>query len=269
MRLRYLAALAAVLCLASCSSTKDNTLAYFRNIENSKNGEMPAVQGDYALRIQPDDELVITVSSSVPEATAIYNMPLSNPARRSSLTTTGQPAQQTYIVDANGDIAFPVLGRLHVADKTTAQLTSEITTEISKDVRDPYVRVELLSYGVAVMGEVKSPHRVGVTKQRYTLLDALADCGDLTEFARRDNVLVIRQENGKTTYHHLDLSDTAIFSSPYFYLQQNDVVYVTPNTIKVDNSKYNQNNAYKLSVTSTIVSAVSIIASLVIALTVK
>ena len=104
MKISHLAAIAAVVLLSSCSTTKDNTLAYFRNIENSKSGEMPSTLADYAVRIQPDDELVITVTSTVPEATAIYNLPLSNPARLSELTYTSQPKQQTYVVDGTGNI---------------------------------------------------------------------------------------------------------------------------------------------------------------------
>jgi len=182
---------------------------------------------------------------------------------------TSTPQQQTYVVDANGNIIFPVLGKLQVAGKTTAEVASMITNQVSSQVKDPYVRVQLATFAVNVMGEVKEPKRVNVTGKRFSLLDALASCGDLTEYAERDNVLVIRNENGKRTYHRLNLADSQVFSDPYFYLQQNDVVYVTPNAIRVDNSKYNQNNSYKLTVISTIVSAASVVASLVIALAVK
>jgi polysaccharide export outer membrane protein len=98
------------------------------------------------------------------------------------------------------------------------------------------------------------------------VLDALTAAGDLTEYGERTNVLIIREENGKRTAHRLDLTSSDVLTSPYFYLQQNDYVYVTPNKIRQDNSKYNQNNAFKLSVTSTIVSGCSVIASLIIAL---
>ena len=108
-----------------------------------------------------------------------------------------------------------------------------------------------------------------VGKERFSVLDALAAAGDLTEYGKRDNVLVIRTENGKSTYHRLNLTDGSIYASPYFYLQQNDVVYVEPNDIKIDNSKYNQFSAFKLSQLSTIVSLASVVASLVIALSVK
>ena len=138
---------------------------------------------------------------------------------------------------------------------------------IAQDVKDPYVRVELINFSVDVMGEVRTPQRVIAERQNFTVLDALAACNDLTEYGKRDRVFVIRNENGERTYHRLDLTSSEVFSSPYFYLKQNDVVYVEPNQIRIDNSKYNQNNAFKLSVISTIVSGVSVIASLIIALT--
>ena len=104
---------------------------------------------------------------------------------------------------------------------------------------------------------------------RITILDALAKAGDLTEYGERSNVLIIREENGQRTYAHVDLNSSDLLTSPYYYLQQNDYIYVSPNKIKQANSKYNTNNSYKLSVTSTIVSACSVIASLIIALAVK
>ena len=166
-------------------------------------------------------------------------------------------------------IIMPVIGKLNVAGKTTREIEQMIVSRVSPTVKDPFVRVELTGFFVNVMGEVKNPHRVYVNSERFTLLDALSAAGDLTEFGERGKVLVIREENGQQVYHRLDLADSNVFSSPYFYLRQNDVVYVEPNQIRIDNSKYNQNNAYKLTVISTIVSAASVIASLIIAVAVK
>lgn len=164
---------------------------------------------------------------------------------------------------------MPVIGHVNVAGKTTREIEQMISSKVSQTVKDPFVRVELLGFYVNVMGEVKNPHRIYVNSERFTLLDALSAAGDLTEYGERSNVMIIRDENGQQTYHRLNLADSSIFSSPYFYLQQNDVVYVEPNQIRIDNSKYNQNNSYKLTVISTIVSAASVIASLIIALTIK
>ena len=162
-----------------------------------------------------------------------------------------------------------MLGKLHVAGYTVEGLADEITKMVSKDVSDPIVRVELMNFKVNVLGEVRSPGAKHCNTRRVTILDALSMAGDMTSYGRRDNIAVIREVDGKRELHRLDLNKSDVFTSPYFYLQQNDIVYVEPNKIIQDNSKYNQNNAYKLSVTSTVVSAASVIASLVIALTVK
>ncbi|MBP5560255.1 MAG: polysaccharide biosynthesis/export family protein [Muribaculaceae bacterium] len=256
------------LAMASCSTTRDNHLTYFNNLPGN-DGTVPLASNEYAIKLQPDDELLITISSSVPAATAIYNAPASNSQSRNQLSLSAEPKQQTYIVDPSGNIELPVIGRMNVKGMTTNQLAETLRQRVARDVKDPYVTVKLVGFYVNVMGEVKEPSRVKVNGERLTLLEALAAAGDLTEYAERNNVLVLREENGATAYHRLDLSDSRTLSSPYFYLQQNDVVYVSPNTIREDNSKYNTNNAYKLSLTSTIVSAASVIASLIIALVVK
>ncbi|MDE5750479.1 MAG: SLBB domain-containing protein, partial [Duncaniella sp.] len=132
------------------------------------------------------------------------------------------------------------------------------------------VTVNLMNFTVNVAGEVKEPGRIHVDGNRITILDALTAAGDLTEFGERSRVLVIREQpDGTRQFAHLDLNSSKIVESPYYYLQQNDYVYVEPNKIRQQNSKYNQNSAFKLQVVSTIVSVASVIASLVIALAVK
>lgn len=262
-----LAAISALmLTLGSCSSSK-TALPYFTDIKDVKEGTLPL--DDYMPKIQPDDELYISVSSEVPEATAIYNVPAMNAASRDKLTQTTSPRMITYVVDKSGDITFPVLGRLHVAGLTVEQLTDELVKKISADVSNPIVSVRLVNFNVVVAGEVKQPQTIRVDRNRISILDALAAAGDLTEYGERSNVLVIREENGERKFAHLDLNSSDVLTSPYYYLQQNDYVYVSPNKVRQSNSKYNTNNSFKLQVTSTIVSAASVIASLVIALTVK
>lgn len=240
---------------------------YFEDISESDSGEYP--QGDYSVKIVPDDELLITVTSMEPGATAMYNLPLANPATRSEIMMQTQPQQQTYRVDKAGNIDFPVLGKLHVEGMTTQEITDDIASRISSEVADPVVRVELVNFRINVLGEVVNPRSFRIERERYSVIDALADAGGLTPYGERTKVLLIREDNGKRVWHHLNLNDSKLMESPYFYLQQNDVLIVQPNKIRQDNAKYNQNNAYKLSVISTVVSACSIIASLVIALVVK
>ena len=270
MKLRNILWCCAVLLMcASCGSTKEvPTLAYFQNLKDSV-GKLPDNVSNYKIKIQPDDELIITITSTLPEATAMYNLPLGNPSLKGNINATQSPRIQTHIVDRNGMIQLPVLGEIQAAGLSTKELEAVIKNRVSEHVKDPFVRVEMINFTVNVMGEVKAPQRMVVGKERFSVLDALAAAGDLTEYGKRDNVLVIRTENGKSTYHRLNLTDGSIYASPYFYLQQNDVVYVEPNDIKIDNSKYNQFSAFKLSQVSTIVSLASVIASLVIALCVK
>ncbi|MDE6854738.1 MAG: polysaccharide biosynthesis/export family protein [Muribaculaceae bacterium] len=250
--------------LASCSSSK-TLLPYFTDLEESATGTLPVM--DYLPTVQPDDELLISVSSPVPEAAVQYNLPFTNPASRDAMTTATTPRYQTYVVDSKGDIVMPILGTIHVGGLNVEQIKDMLTQKLSSDINDPLVQVTLINFYVSVAGEVKSPQRIKVTDNRMSVLDALSAAGDLTEYGERRNVIVIREENGKRTYAHLDLNSSDVLTSPYYYVRQNDYIYVAPNSIRQANSKYNQNNAFKLSVVSTIVSGVSVIASLIIALT--
>lgn len=253
--------------LTACNAPK-SSLTYFEDLSGTQSGTLPST--DYEIKLRPDDELLITVTSLVPEATAEYNLPLSNPATQNNIMTPSQGKQQTYIVDKSGDIKFPGIGMLHVDGMTTSQLASLLVKKISAQVEDPYVKVVLVNFRINVMGEVNRPGSINVNRERYSILDALADAGDLTQYGERDNILLVREENdGTKTFHHLNLNDSELLSSPYFYLQQNDVVCVNPNKIRKDNSKYNQNNAFKLSVVSAVTGACSVIASLIIALVIR
>lgn len=267
MRLKsILLAAAATFMLASCSTNKRSPLPYFMDVDGVEQG-LPL--GSYTVKIEPSDELYITINSIDPNATAAYNLPASNPAVASNLDVYTNPRQQTYIVDSKGYIEMPILGKVRVEGLTVEELTSKLENMVSHDVKDPVVRVELMNFKINIAGEVNRPGTQNISRARYSILDAISQAGDLTIYGERDNVLVVREENGKRFYERINLNSADAMNSPFFYLKQNDFVYVTPNKIRQDNSKYNQNNAFKLSVISTIVSASSVIASLVIALTIK
>ncbi len=254
--------------LSSCAS-KRSTLPYFQDLD-AASLSVPVSPDQYEPKIEPSDELIITVTSRYPDLTLRYNLPLQNPAlARDGFVAVGNVQQATYIVSPEGDIVMPVIGKIHVAGMTTDALAELVTKEVEKDVEQPTVIVRLVNFAVDVAGEVAKPGRYISKGQRLSLLDALSEAGDLTPYGERSNVLVVREENGRRTAHVLDLTSADVLSSPYFYLKQNDYVYVTPNKIRTDNARYNQNNAFKLSVISTIVSGASVIASLVIALAVK
>lgn len=257
---------AMALVLASCNTNK-TALPYFTDIADLESGTLPVM--DYMPQIQPDDELVISVTSPNPETTAIYNIPFANPALRSTIVVPTSATQQTYIVSMKGDIDFPVLGKIHVAGMNVEQVADYISDKIHKDVADATVTVVLSNFTVNVGGEVNRPSKIRVSTNRYSILDAITEAGDLTPYGERSNVLIVREENGERKFGRINLNSSDALSSPYYYLKQNDYIYVEPNETRQSNSKYDNNNAYKLQVTSTIVSGASVIASLIIALTVK
>lgn len=257
---------AVFLMLASCHSNRD--MVYFQNIDD-KPEVLESLHKEYAVRVKPADQLLITVRSEVPEATAMYNLPQSAYAESGDVDVATQGKLLPYIVDSEGYINMPVVGKLKVEGLTTSEVSALITEQVSKDVHNPYVRVEMATFRVNVIGEVMEPGAMEVKTERYSILDALSDAGDLTQYGRRDNVLLIREENGNRTYHRLDLTSADLLTSPYYYLQQNDVVYVEPNDVRKSNSEYDQNKSYKVQVISTVVSAISVITSLIIALAVK
>lgn len=278
---RFLAIIITGIIFVGCHTTRD--LAYFEDISASSEGNIKV--SDYEIKIVPEDELLITVSSEIPEATKQFNISPFNPVSRTDLqqmagstqsiisenaNTTGSSRVPTYIVNKEGNIDFPVLGNIHVEGMTIHQLADYIKEHVSNTVKNPRVNVSLINFKVNVLGEVKSPHTIYVTTEKFSILDAIAQCGDLSDYGKRDNIMIIREEkDGTRSYKRVNLRDSNLFSSPYFYLKQNDIVYVEPNNIKQDNSKYNTNNSYKLSAISTVVGTASVIASLVIALTVK
>lgn len=279
MKLRHLISslILASIVATGCSSRK-TTLPYFTNLEQE--GAMPI--GDFTVKIMPDDELLINVSAADPEAVEDYTVPYQHPrlrdinasaqaTRESTIISTRKSnlSLQPYVVNTEGFINFPVLGKIHVSGMTLEGLAQYLTEKISEKVVDPIVTVELINFHVNVIGEVNKPGAQLVNRERFSVLDAIAGAGDLTAYGERNNVLLIREEDGQRVTHRLDLNDAATLDSPYFFLKQNDVIYVEPNKVKQANSKVDADRQYRLSMTSVIVSAASVIASLAIALLVK
>lgn len=265
------------LALSSCSARK-TVLQYFTDLPAE--GSIPA--GDFTLKIVPDDELIINVSALDPEAVEDYAIPYQRSSTRDFNTPLGEQMESelrqrrsnalsydTYRVNKEGFITFPVIGKIHVAGMTLDGLAEYLTEKISEKVNDPIVTVELVNFHVSIMGDVQKPGIQLITRERVSILDAIANAGDLTAYGERKRVLLIREEDGQRLYHYLNLNDKDLLSSPYFYLKQNDVIYVEPNAIKSANVSTDQERQFKLSMTSVIVSAASVIASLAIALLVK
>ena len=265
MKINVLSAIVLLLVVSSCSTSKT---AYFENLDiEEMSGKMDV--GNYELRIAPDDMLSITVSSVVPDAAAPYNLPAVSYSEPGKQELTIVPNLQVYTVDKNGYIYFPIVGRIRAEGMTRNELSKFIEDKIRPELKDPFVLVQFMNFKVVVLGEVKTQGQISVQTERMSIHDAIGAAGDLTIYGERKNVLLMREENGKRIFHRFDLTDQSLFESPYFYLRQNDVVYVMPNKAQRNNSNYNQLAQYRISVVSTVVSAISVLASLAIALFIK
>ena len=233
-------ALGALLTMASCTGSKD--VPYFQNIEEIS---LAGSKGLYEAKIMPKDELTITVSTTDPTAAAPFNLAVSaTMGVGGQLNSTGNVSASSmlkYLVDNNGMINFPVIGRIHVAGLTKPQCEDLITEKIRPylaKTEHPIVTVRMSSYRIVVLGEVGKSAVIPVTTEKMSVVEAVAQAGDLGIYGLRDNILLIREDaTGEKSYHRLNLTDANIFNSPYYYLQQNDIIYVQPNSVKAKNSQ--------------------------------
>ncbi|WP_295127601.1 polysaccharide biosynthesis/export family protein [uncultured Chitinophaga sp.] len=220
-----------LLIFSSCVSTKN--AVYFNNLNDTS---LNAAFANYEPVVQKNDILQINVNSANPEETIIYNVP-------NSAGATGTPAAGIassapaagFLVDQQGNIQYPMLGEIKAEGLTKKQLTEKLKNELTdkKLLVDPVVSIRFVNYRVTLLGEVAKPTVVNVTNEKITILEAIGMAGDITIYGKKDNILVIRETGGKQVVKRLNLNDASIFTSPYYYLQSNDIVYVEPNKSKV------------------------------------
>ena len=225
--------------LTGCGSSK-NTI-YFQDIEQQ--GQTEPLFENYSVKIHQDDLLAIMVNSVDPEVSLPFNMPVVS--YQIGRTATNQQNLLGYLVDKQGFIDFPILGKLMVEGMTRQELVDHIKglLETENYIKDPIVSVQFLNFKVSVLGEVARPGSFTISGDRVTLLEALSLAGDMSIYGRRDRVLVIREFNGERQMRYLDLRNKELFNTPYYYLQQNDIVYVEPNKRRAQQSGINQNNS--------------------------
>ena len=251
-----------VLLLDACSSAKQ--VAYFQNIDSTS---LTASKGLYDARIMPKDLLTITVVTSDPSTSKPFNLSVQNTLGTDGRlgSTTGSLLQ--YLVNNDGDIDFPVVGTVHVAGLTKDQCEDLIKSKVKPylaESENPVVTVSMSSYRVTVAGEVTSPKVVPVSTEKMSVLEALAQAGDLTIYGRRDNVLLIRENaDGQKEAHRLNLNDANIINSPYYYVQQNDYIYVEPNSVKAKNSAIGQSTTLWFSFVSILTSVAALVVNIV------
>ena len=218
----------------------------------------------YDAHIMPKDLLTITVNTSDPDAAIPFNLTVATPITANSKNLTSQPSLQQYLVDNNGNIDFPVLGTLHIGGLTKSQAENMIKEKLKTYIKeDPIVNVRMANYKISVMGEVASPGTFTITNEKVNIMEALAMAGDMTVYGQRDKVKLIREDaQGNRQVIPLNLNDADIIVSPYYYLQQNDVVYVTPNKTKAKNAGISNSTTIWFSVVGTLVSLVSLIVTI-------
>jgi polysaccharide export outer membrane protein len=230
----------AILLLSSCASTKK--ISYFQDLHS---GSEQQISVPHEIKIQPKDKLSIMVNSKDPLLVNLFNLPILS--RQIGLTPTSaiNHGISAYTVDSKGYIDFPVLGELYVRDMSREEIATFIKERLISGnlVNDPVVTVEFMNLSVSVLGEVNKPGRYNIDKDNITILDALGMAGDLTIYGKRERILVQRNENGVQRTYEIDLCSAGqLYSSPVYYLQQNDVLYVEPNATKARQSTVNGNN---------------------------
>ena len=252
-------ALAISLILGSCSIPKN--ISYFQDITG---GDTLALSPRF-IRIQPGDKISVVIKSVDPQLSELFNLAVTS--YRVGSTGSSYSSQQIscYSVATDGTIDFPVLGKVRVTGLTREEIAAHIKESLVTQnlVKEPVVTVEFENLHISVLGEVNKPGQFNVDRDQMTVLDALSKAGDLTIYGRRDNVTVLRQEDGKQKVYHIDLnSGRRLTSSPVYYLQQNDVIYVDPNNVRKRHSTVNGNNVLSTSFWVSIASLVTSIAVL-------
>ncbi|WP_296386356.1 polysaccharide biosynthesis/export family protein [Winogradskyella sp.] len=239
--------------LTSCASRKN--IVYFQD-EPLEEGVL--MSEPKQIIYKPDDILTINVSAFLQETVAPFNLTVGSNNSNNVTGVQGNLQLQTYLVDYNGNIEFPVLGRLKVAGLTRTELTSYLTERISEYAKDPIVNVRLSNFSITIIGEVSNPGTFNIQDERITVLEAIGLANDLTIFGKRKNILIIREVDGKKKFANIDLTSINTVNSPVYYLQQNDVIYVEPNNARIRSSTYNQNNSVLISAIGTLTTVIAV-----------
>lgn len=258
MRLKHLISLlAGAALIAACSAPKNIT--YFQDILA---GESTDVMPESQIRLRPEDKISIVVNCNDPKITNLFNLPYTTQRLGATSESTSSYGQGVsgYTLDGNGNIDFPVLGTLHIGGMRREEVAAYVKDQlISRELtKEAVVTVEFMNLSVSVLGEVARPGRYNITRDNFTLFDALSSAGDLTIQAKRDGVIVLREEGGQQKKYVVNMcSAQEVLQSPVYYLQQNDMVYVEPNDVRARQSTLNGNSVLSSSFWVSIASLLS------------
>ena len=240
-----------ILMMVGCGSSKE--VAYWQNIDSIS---LAASKGLYDAKIMPKDELTILVQTTDPLTSEPFNL-------RSTGQTSSKNQITGYLVDNDGMINFPIVGKIHVAGLTKTECEDLIKGKIQPYLartENPLVSIRTSSYRITVIGEVNRPGVIPVATEKISLIEALAEAGDMTIYGKRDNVLLVREDkSGEKHKVRLNMNDANIINSPYYYLQQNDIVYVEPHKVKARNTFFGSNTSIFYSVIGITTSLVSLL----------
>lgn len=256
LNLKYLPkhlALLMIILLSSCASRQD--LVYFQDEPLPSSAfENP----NFEIHYKTDDLLTIDVSALDPEAARPFNLPVVTYSDNIMLAQ-GNLKMQTYLINVNGEIEFPVLGTVKLGGLTRSQATTYLKERLAEYIKDPIVNIRLANFTISVLGEVNRPGTYNVQDERISVLEALGLAGDLSIYGVRNNVLLIREVDGQKRFAKLDLTSINMVNSPTYYLEQNDIIYVEPNKAKVRSSTFNPNTGVVISAVGTLATIVAIL----------
>lgn len=248
-----LALFAAMLMMfSSCGSRK--SMVYLQQ----DSSQISTLYEQYVPKIQINDILTVVVTAADPKVTAPFN-PVSSMMTSNLTQQTDMALRPTYTVNENGDITLPMLGKVHLAGLTRIQAIEKLRNELSQYIKDPGVNINFNNFRISVLGEVVRPGSFIMPTERVTVLEALGMAGDMTIRGVRENVMLIREVDGKKTMHRLDLTQQNTLNSPYYYLAQNDVIYVEPNKSQINNSKLGANTNIIISIASLLITVISVL----------
>ncbi|WP_066225419.1 polysaccharide biosynthesis/export family protein [Formosa haliotis] len=239
--------------LCSCGSSEN--IAYFQDELISSSNNLP----DFEIRFKPDDLLTIDVSALDPEAAKPFNLPAVSYNTTSIISAQGTLKMQTYLIDKFGNIEFPILGTIKIGGLSRSEANNYLKNKLTEYLKDPIVNIRLANFVITILGEVNRPGTYNVQDEKISLTEALGLAGDLTIYGKRENVFLIREIDGENRYFKFDLTSISVLNSPYYYLRQNDVIYVEPNKAKSKSSKYNQNNIVLISAIATLATITALI----------
>ena len=238
----------------SCASKKD--IVYYQDIDTLEAQEKTS---SYEIKIQPDDLLMIIVSAEDPEIAIPFNLSTSFVTSIDRPDVMGQQSTQLYLVDVNGMIDFPILGKLKISGLTRSEVLKMLQDKIAVFVKNPIINLRIMNFKYSVQGEVTAPGTYSIASERITLIEALSKAGDLTIYGKRNSILIIREIDGIKSYNRVDITTAGFINSPFYYLVQNDVIYIEPNKSKINGAAVGPNTGVLISVSSLLITLITLI----------